>query len=59
MTEISKLILEMIKQNKSIEEISKMMKLSYRQLYNRISSLENQGYEVKRKYNSNGNLSYK
>lgn len=58
MSETNKLILEMIKQNKSIEEISEVVKLSYRQLFNRISSLENQGYEVKRKYCSSGNLTY-
>lgn len=58
MTEINKKILDMIKQKKSIEEISKEINLSYKQIYNRISSLERYGYLAKRKYDINGILSY-
>lgn len=58
MTEINQKILDMVKQKKSIEEISNAVNLSYKQIYNRVSSLEDHGYIAKRIYNSNGNLTY-
>lgn len=58
MTEINQKILDMIRQKRPIEEISKAVNLSHRQIYIRVSLLENKGYCVGRKYNSNGEITY-
>lgn len=58
MTEINQKIMDMIKQKKSIEEISNMVNLSYKQLYNRVSSFNNQGYIISKAYNTDGTLYY-
>lgn len=58
MTEINQKILDMVKQKKSIEEISNAVNLSYKQIYNRISSLDNQGYIINKAYNTDGTLYY-
>ncbi len=58
MTETNKKIIDMIKQKKSIEEISKEANLSYKQLYNRISDIQRNGYITKRRYDTNGTLYY-
>lgn len=58
MTEINQKIIDMVKQNKSIEEISKAVNLSYKQLYNRISSFNNKGYIINKAYNTDGTLYY-
>ena len=58
MTETNKKIIDMIKQKKSIEEISKESNLSYKQLYNRISDIQRNGYVTKRRYDTNGTLYY-
>lgn len=58
MTEINQKIIDMVNQKCSIEEISNAINLSYKQIYNRISSLENQGYLIKRRYDTNGVITY-
>ncbi len=58
MTQINQKIIDMIKQKKTIEEISQELNLSYKQIFNRVSMLENYGYVIKRKYDTNGILSY-
>ena len=58
MTQINQKIVDMIMQKKTIEEISQELNLSYKQIFNRVSFLENYGYVVKRKYNTNGIISY-
>lgn len=58
MTEINQKIIEMIKQKKSIEEISNEVNLSYKQIYNRISSFNGKGYIVNKAYNTDGKLYY-
>lgn len=52
-------ILNMIIQNKTIEEISKETGLSYKQLYRRITMLKNEGYNIKEKYYYSGDMSYR
>lgn len=51
-------ILEMIIQNKTIEEISQETGLSYKQLYRRITMLKNEGYNIKENYYHSGNMLY-
>ena len=58
MTGSNERILNMIKNNKSIEEISKETNLSYRQLYYRFNQLQNHGYNISREYNTNGIIDY-
>lgn len=58
MTEINNKILDMIKEGKSIEEISNFVNLSYKQIFNRISSLQNNGYYINRNYYTDGNITY-
>lgn len=52
-------ILEMIMQNKTIEEISKETGLSYKQLYRRINMLKNEGYNIRQNYYYSGDMSYR
>ena len=58
MTDINQKLFDMIKQNKSLDEISNTMNLSYKQIYYRMAQIEALGYPIKRQYNSNGNIKY-
>lgn len=58
MTDINQKLFNMIKQNKSLDEISNTMNLSYKQIYYRMAQIEALGYPIKRQYNSNGNIKY-
>lgn len=58
MTKINQMIMNMIRKQKTIEEISLALKLSYKQIYNRVSSLANQGFIINKVYNTNGVLYY-
>ena len=58
MTEINAKILSMIKDNKSIEEISNEVNLSYKQLYDRFNKLQGYGYNIDRTYHTNGMVKY-
>ena len=58
MTDINQNILNYIKQNKSVNEISTLTNLSQKQIFQRITSLENKGYLISRKYTSDGNIIY-
>ena len=48
----------MIQRNYTIDKISKETGLSYRQVFHRITQLENAGYVIKREYDTNGNIIY-
>ena len=52
MTDINQKLFNMIKQNKSLDEISNTMNLSYKQIYYRMAQIETLGYPIKRQYNS-------
>ncbi len=58
MTGSNEKILAMIKERKSIEEISNEMNLSYKQLFYRFNQLQGHGYNIDRTYNTNGNIGY-
>ena len=58
MTEINRQILELINQNASLNEMSKITGLTNKQLFYRLSKLKNQGYNLKRKYYYNGDICY-
>lgn len=51
-------LLKLIKQNKSLNEISSILGLSNKQLFIKFSMLENAGYLVDRKYSYNGDINY-
>lgn len=58
MTEINKQILNMIMENKTLNEISKSMHLTHKQIYKRLLSLEEYGYIIDRKYYYSGDIQY-
>lgn len=59
MTEINNKLLELINQNKSINEISTTIHLSHKQIYSRLKNLRMHGFEFVRKYFYDGNIKYK
>ena len=59
MTEINSKILELIKQNKSLNEISQELSLSHKQIYQRLQSIKNNGYNITPKYYYTGDIKYK
>ena len=46
MTDINQKLFDMIKQNKSLDEISNTMNLSYKQIYYRMAQIEALGYPI-------------
>lgn len=58
MTEKNKILLDLIKQDYTIFAISNKMNLTYKQIFNRVNSLEKEGYLIGRKYDTNGNIVY-
>lgn len=58
MTEINKQLLNMIIQNKTLNEISEKMKLTHKQIYRRLLLLQNNGYIIDRKYYYSGDIVY-
>ena len=58
MSDLTNKIIELIKQNKTVNEISNETNLSNKQLYNIISIIGNSGYVFDRKYYYDGNIIY-
>jgi hypothetical protein len=58
MTEINQQLLQMIQENKTINEISKQLCLTHKQIYRRITILETLGYGFNRKYYYSGDIVY-
>lgn len=58
MTEINQKIIDAVKLGKTIKEISEITKLSYKQIYNRMSQIERYGYIIKKRYFSDGRITY-
>ncbi|MGN0973651.1 MAG: metallophosphoesterase [Bacilli bacterium] len=58
MTEKNKILLDLIKQDYTIFAISNKMHLTYKQIFNRVNSIEKEGYLIGRKYDTNGNIIY-
>ena len=50
MTEINQKIIDAVKLGQTIKEISEITKLSYKQIYNRMSQIERYGYIIKKRY---------
>lgn len=59
MTEVNLRVLELIKENKSLKEIAKILNMSEKQLYIRIKQLINYGYQLVPSYNYNSDIYYK
>lgn len=59
MTEVNLKVLELIKENKSLKEIAKILNLSEKQLYIRIKHLINYGYQLVPSYKYNSDICYK
>ena len=58
MTDIQKQILEDIKKEITIDEMSKHLSLSHKQVYRRICNLKIYGYNIYRKYYSTGDVKF-
>ena len=58
MTEINALLLQMIKNNCSNDEICEKLNISKSQLRNRILSLKNEGFNITRTFNYSGSQNY-
>lgn len=58
MTDLTKQLLKLMTEGKTINEISEQMGLSNKQLFNIISTIENKGFEFNRKYYYNGDIIY-
>lgn len=58
MKDESVLLLKLIKENKSLNEISEILGLSNKQLFMRLSMLKNSGYLFDREYFYNGDIKY-
>lgn len=59
MTEVNLKVLELIKENKSLKEIAKVLNISEKQLYMRIKQIINQGYQLSVDYCYNSDIYYK
>lgn len=59
MTDIDKLIINLIENNKGIKEISNILNMSEKKLYFRIKQIINYGYQLKPSYNYNSDIYYK
>lgn len=59
MTENQELLLRLIKEGRTCNDISKELNISNKQLYNRLLTLKNNGIILERKYYSNGQITYK
>lgn len=58
MTEINQKIVNAISEGKTIKEISEITNLSYKQIYNRMRQIEEYGYIIKKRYFSDGRITY-
>ena len=58
MSNLTLKIIELIKNNKSLNEISQELKLSNKQIYNILSIISHKGFNFNRKYYSDGNIYY-
>jgi len=58
MNEINLKIIELIKENKGIKEISSILNMSEKQLFVRIKQIINYGYKLNSMYYYNGDISY-
>ena len=58
MTDINKKLLDLINQEKSLNEIANIMHLSHKQIYARLKNMKNHGFEFNRNYFYDGNIKY-
>ena len=58
MSDLTNKIIELIKQNKSVNEICEITNLSNKQLFNIISIIGNSGYLFDKKYYYDGDIVY-
>lgn len=58
MSETNKIILELIKQNKTLKDISEIMNLSIKQVYQRIRQINEFGYQFYTRYHADGTIEF-
>lgn len=58
MKDETKLLIKLIKENKTLNEISSILGLSNKQIFTRLSMIKNIGYVIDRKYDYNGEITY-
>lgn len=58
MTELNNRILELLKENRSMKEISTIINISEKQLYIRLKQIINYGYQLRPTYSYNGDIYY-
>ena len=58
MTDLNKKLLDLINQERTINEISNTLHLSHKQIYSRLKNLKTHGFEFNRKYFYDGNMKY-
>ena len=58
MTDTNKTLLELIAQNKTINQISDKLKLSHKQIWQILRNLKLKGFEFEREYYYDGNVKY-
>ena len=58
MTDSTLLLLKLINEGKTINEISEIMKISNKRIFNMLTMIRNKGFEFDRKYYSNGDIVY-
>ena len=59
MKDQTKLLLTMLQEGKSCNEMCQVLGITNRQLYNNLTNIKNKGFLFSRKYNSNGDIIYK
>ena len=59
MTDNQELLLKLIREGRTCNDISRELNISNKQLYNRLLTLKNKGLMLERKYYSNGQITYK
>ena len=58
MSDSTTLLLKLINEGRTINEISEIMKISNKKIYNTLALIRNKGFEFDRKYYSNGDIIY-
>lgn len=58
MTEINRIILELIEKNKSVKDICLFLGITQKQFYVRLRQIINYGYQLKPRYQYNGDVKY-
>ena len=58
MSDITVKLLKLISEDKTLNEISEILKLSQKQIFNYLTMIKNRGYDFNRHYFHDGNIKY-